>query len=172
MKFWMATLIAGLITATAAFTLHADQTALASGKAGRTVWDGVYTQDQAKRGGQIYAAHCVNCHGETLQGNASAGALSGPGFTADFDGAGLGEIFDRTRKTMPDDNPGTMSRQQIADVLAFVLSFNKFPAGDTELPTQTDVLNQIKFLATKPTGDRLPRAGVTPRASSFQVDRR
>jgi hypothetical protein len=71
---------------------------------------------------------------------------------ADFNGASLGEMLDRTRQTMPDDNPGTMSRQQIADVLTYVLSVNKFPAGESELPTQAELLNQIKFLATKPTG--------------------
>ncbi len=116
------------------------------------MWDGVYTDAQAKRGGQVYAAHCLNCHGEALQGDGTATALTGPGFMADFNGASLGEMLDRTRTTMPDDNPGTMSRQQIADVLTYVLSVNKFPAGEAELPTQAEVLNQIKFLATKPTG--------------------
>ena len=118
----------------------------------RSVWDGVYTDAQAKRGGQVYAVSCQNCHGEALQGDGTATALTGPGFMADFNGATLGEILDRTRTTMPDDNPGTMSRQQIADVLTYMLYVNKFPAGAAELPTQPEVLSQIKFLATKPTG--------------------
>jgi mono/diheme cytochrome c family protein len=150
MKTWMFSMAMGGLTVAAAFTpLRAQQGA--SG-AGRSVWDGVYTESQAKRGGQVYASQCVNCHGNTLQGDGPASALTGPGFTADFDGANLGEMLDRTRTTMPEDKPGTMSRQQVADVLAYVLSFNKFPAGETELPTQAEALNQIKFLATKPTG--------------------
>jgi len=120
---------------------------------GRSVWDGVYTEAQARRGGQVYAAHCMSCHGDTLQGDGPANALAGPNFTADFNGATLGEMVDRTRRTMPDDNPGTLSRQQVTDVLAYVLSVNKFPAGETELPSQAEVLNQITFLASKPTSD-------------------
>ncbi len=118
---------------------------------GRSVWDGVYTDAQAKRGGQVYGAHCRNWHGDPLQGDGSASALRGPTFTADFNGVTLAELVDRTRRTMPDDNPGTMSRQQIADVVAYVLSVNKFPAGEVELPTQAEALTQIMFLATKPT---------------------
>jgi mono/diheme cytochrome c family protein len=117
--------------------------------AGRTVWDGVFTEAQAKRGEKVYAAKCVICHVETLLGDGTATALTGPGFLANWDGVLLGEMVDRTRTTMPDDDPGTLSRQQVADVLAFVLKFNNFPAGETELPTQAEALNQIKFVATK-----------------------
>jgi quinoprotein glucose dehydrogenase len=135
----------------AAFALCARPSA-ARQESVRSIWDGVYTDAQAERGRQIYETRCVNCHGESLQGVGEASALTGPGFSADFNGATLGDILERTRKTMPQDHPGTMSRQQVADVLAFVFSFNKFPAGGAELPTQTEALNQIKFLATKPTG--------------------
>ena len=128
----------------------------------RSVWDGVYNAAQAKRGGQVYAVSCQTCHGDALQGDGTATALTGPGFMADFNGVTLGEMLDRTRTTMPDDNPGTMSRQQIADVLTYVLSVNKFPAGAAELPTQAEVLNQITFLATKPTGQTQDRARRRP----------
>ena len=119
----------------------------------RTVWDGVYNDAQAKRGAKIYTDACGRCHGEALQGDGTASALIGPGFLSDFDGVTLGEIVDRTRKTMPEDDPGTMSRQQIADVMTYVLSVNKFPAGEAELPAQADVLSQIKFVATRPKGN-------------------
>jgi mono/diheme cytochrome c family protein len=141
------------MTATAAAMLIAAAAVVRAQQApsaGRTVWDGVYSDGQSKRGAQVYAKSCVNCHGDNLQGDGSASALSGPGFLADFNGASLGEMVDRTRQTMPDDNPGSMSRQQITDVLVYVLHFNKFPAGDADLPTQAEVLNQIKFLASKP----------------------
>lgn len=120
--------------------------------AGRTVWDGVFTEAQAKRGEKVYAAKCVNCHLDTFLGDGTATALTGPGFLANWDGVLIGEMVDRTRSTMPDDDPGTLSRQQVADVLAFVLKFNKFPAGETELPTQAEALNQITFVATKAEG--------------------
>ena len=116
----------------------------------RTVWDGIYNDAQSTRGAKIYKDSCARCHGETLQGDGTAGALSGPGFLSDFDGVTLADIVDRTRKTMPDDDPGTMSRQQIVDALTYVLSANKFPKGDRELPTQADVLSQITFVAVRP----------------------
>lgn len=121
---------------------------------GRTVWDGVYTEAQAKRGEKVYAARCVKCHAETLVGDGTATALTGTGFAGNWDGVSLGELVERTRNTMPDDEPGTLSRQQVADVVAFVLNFNRFPSGETELPTQAEALNQIKFVATKTGGDR------------------
>ena len=48
------------------------------------------------------------------------------------------------------------ARQQIADVLSFVLSVNKLPAGDVELPRQSELLSPIKFLAQRPSGDPPP----------------
>jgi hypothetical protein len=54
------------------------------------------------------------------------------------------------------DKPGTLSRQQIADVLSYVLSVNKLPAGDVELPRQSELLAPITFLAQKPSGDPPP----------------
>jgi len=146
MRRWFFIMIPGAIALASLVTARAQEPA-----AGRSVWDGVFTAAQAKRGGDVYAQHCLECHGETLQGDGTASALAGPGFRDDFNGVKLSEMLDRTRKTMPDDKPGTMSRQQIADVLAYVFSVNKFPAGDAELPTQAELLNQITFLATKPT---------------------
>src|SRR4029453_4060054 len=150
MRRWFLILMPGAIAFAALASVRAQQPDAGAG--GRSVWDGVYTAAQAKRGGDVYAEHCLECHGETLQGDGTASALAGPGFKDDFNGVKLGEMLDRTRKTMPDDKPGTMSRQQIADFLAYVFSVNKFPAGEAELPTQAEVLNQITFLATKPTG--------------------
>jgi mono/diheme cytochrome c family protein len=149
MKYWMAPLAAaGLLILSVA--LRAQQPA----GGGRTVWDGVYSDPQVKRGTVVYEKYCVKCHGEQLMGDGTASALTGTGFMADFNGVTLGELVDRTRQTMPDDDPGSMSRQQITDVIAYVLNFNKFPSGETDLPPQAEVLNQIRFLAAKPSADR------------------
>jgi mono/diheme cytochrome c family protein len=158
MKSWMLPMaIVSMTTVAALVALRAQEA-----PGGRSVWDGVYNPAQAKRGGQVYSVSCQNCHGDALQGDGTATALTGPAFMADFNGVTLGEMLDRTRTTMPDDNPGTMSRQQIADVLTYVLSVNKFPAGAAELPTQAEVLNQITFLATKPTGKTQERSRRRP----------
>ena len=116
----------------------------------RTVWDGVYTGEQATRGEALYGEHCVRCHGANLQGNGEgAKPLTDAAFKSSWNGVPLGAMFDRVRLSMPQDKPGSMSRQQVADLLAFILRENKFPAGDTELVRQTDLLNAIAFKAEK-----------------------
>lgn len=116
----------------------------------RSVWDGVYSKDQAERGKTVYAANCLRCHGESLEGGGPVRPLTGLEFFANWNGVTLADMAERTRVSMPLDGPGVLSRQQVVDVLAFVLSVNKFPAGETELPRQPEVLGQIMFLATKP----------------------
>lgn len=117
----------------------------------RSVWDGVYTDEQAKRGEPVYQKECGACHGDQLTGGESAPPLSGGAFLANWNGLTLADLFDRIRKTMPQTTPGKLTRQQYADLLAFMLSVNKFPAGKTELYRQSEMLREIRFEATKPT---------------------
>jgi cytochrome c len=116
----------------------------------RSVWDGVYTEEQAKRGEPIYKKECASCHGASLTGGESSPPLSGGAFFANWNGLTLGDLFERIRKTMPQTAPGKLTRQQNADVLAFMLSVNKFPAGKTELYRQTEMLKEIRFDWKKP----------------------
>ena len=116
----------------------------------RSVWDGVYSEAQAKRGDAVYRQSCASCHGAALEGIETAGPLTGARFTANWNGVTVGDMFERVRVSMPNDRPGTLSRQQTADVLAYVFSVNRFPAGKAELARQTELLRQIKFDATKP----------------------
>jgi len=115
-----------------------------------SVWDGVYTDDQAARGGAGFTAHCANCHGADLGGTGEAPALSGPKFLSDFDGLSLGDLFDRIRTTMPQDNPGSLPRDQVADILAYLLKANALPAGSKELDRRSEYLKAIGFSATNP----------------------
>lgn len=115
----------------------------------RTVLDGVYTEEQARRGETIYLEHCLRCHGPKLLGGNEVGALTGPVFNGNWNGVPLGQMLDRVRVTMPLDKPSTMSRQQIADVLSYIFSYNKIPAGKTELPRQAEMLNLIEYKAPK-----------------------
>ena len=116
----------------------------------RSVWDGAYTEEQAKRGEALYRKNCSTCHGAMLTGGESASPLTGATFFSNWNGLGLDELFERIRRSMPQDKPGKLSRQVNADILAYVLSVNKFPAGKTELPAQSEFLKSIKFESTKP----------------------
>jgi mono/diheme cytochrome c family protein len=116
----------------------------------RSVWDGVYTQEQAERGHSLYTQHCAPCHGDKLTGGETEPPLAGGEFLANWSGLTVGDLFERIRRSMPQDDPGRLSRQQNADVLAYLLSFNKFPDGKTELARDTEQLKQIRIEATKP----------------------
>jgi cytochrome c len=115
-----------------------------------SVWDGVYTDDQAKRGQPLYNRHCASCHGEQLTGGEDSPPLTGAAFLANWNGLTVGDLFERIRVSMPQDRPGRLTRQQNADILAFVLSANQFPPGKTELGTDTERLKQIRFEPKNP----------------------
>jgi mono/diheme cytochrome c family protein len=116
----------------------------------RTVWDGVFTEAQATRGAAVYKATCARCHGDALAGKDDAAPLSGKEFMASYNGSPLSGMFTKIRTSMPDDEPGTLKPEETADVVAYILQFNKFPAGTDELPADTTRLKTIKFEATKP----------------------
>ena len=115
----------------------------------RDTWDGVFTADQAARGGEIYGGMCASCHGPQLGGIDAAPALNGGSFYANWNGISLFDMADRVRKSMPANTPGIMSRQQVVDVLAYIFSRNGMPAGDEELPRQTSYLRGILFKAQR-----------------------
>ena len=116
----------------------------------RSVWDGVYTADQEKRGAEQYAANCTKCHGDDLLGVGEAAPLTGSTFLANWDGLTLGDLGERIFRTMPQNNPGTLTRLQVADIMTHILSYDGFPAGKTELDSKPEVLSQIRFEAQKP----------------------
>ncbi|HEV3036462.1 MAG TPA: c-type cytochrome [Candidatus Angelobacter sp.] len=115
-----------------------------------SVWDGVYTTEQAKRGEEVYAAHCTTCHGVKLEGVEDAPSLTGKSFLDGWDGLTLGALFEKIRKKMPRDNPGQLSRQQYLDAVAYLLSANKIPEGKSELPQELEPLKLIRIDAVKP----------------------
>jgi mono/diheme cytochrome c family protein len=121
---------------------------VAAAQAPPTVWDGVYTEEQAKRGGGLYQVNCAPCHGDTLLGAEAAPPLVGDQFNSTWDGVPLIDLLNRIRTTMPQTAPGTLSSAQAADVLAYILQFGKFPAGDAPLASQT--VGAAAFRAFKP----------------------
>ena len=116
----------------------------------RTVWSGVYTDTQAQRGQAAYAANCEKCHGPQLTGTGEAKPLAGPEFLSAWAGLTLGDLFDRTRTTMPMDAPKSLTPETYADVLAYVLKFNGFPAGQSELAHRSEMLAGVRIEAFRP----------------------
>jgi mono/diheme cytochrome c family protein len=117
--------------------------------AGSSVWDGVFTEEQVKRGAIAYQKECASCHGTALEGGDMTPPLVGGGFTSNWNDLTIGDLFERIRNTMPLDVPGRLSRQQNADVIALILKSNAWPSGATELPPDAGALKQVRIEATK-----------------------
>ena len=114
-----------------------------------SVRDGVYSAEQARKGEALYRQECASCHGEKLEGRGQAPPLTGADFIMDWNGMTVGDLFEKMQTSMPADQPGHLSREQNATLLAFILSANQFPAGAAELSTDGERLQQIRFEAAK-----------------------
>ncbi len=123
--------------------------ALLAQSSSASVWEGVFTEEQVKRGSASYQRECSNCHGAALEGGDMTPPLVGGGFTSNWNDLTLGDLSERIRLTMPLDSPGKLSRQQNVDVIAFILKTNAWPSGTTELPPEVGTLKRIKIQATK-----------------------
>jgi mono/diheme cytochrome c family protein len=124
----------------------AQDPAAASAKS--STWDNVYSKEQATKGETLYNDQCARCHGTNASG-ADAPALAGAEFAANWDALTVDQLFDRIRNTMPQDNPQTLSREDTAALVAYVLDKNGFPAGDAALPAAGGALAKITYTATK-----------------------
>src|ERR1700722_9990520 len=103
-----------------------------------SVWDGVYTAGQAKRGADVYAKACASCHRHQLEGEGQAPPLSGSDFTGKWDKQMADDLFETVQASMPADKPGSLTRAQNTDVLAYIFQMNQFPEGTAELPSDAE----------------------------------
>ena len=115
---------------------HADE-------APRSVWDGVFTLEQAQRGELIYLSECQTCHAADMRGGPAAGALRGVTFQFLWRDRTVADLFNAMREKMPPGCPGTLADQAYLDVLAAILKQNEFPAGEQEIEADEDVLSSI-----------------------------
>ena len=115
-----------------------------------TTWDGVYTDTQADRGEKLYAGRCAKCHGDALQGVEAAPALAGTTFYGNWDGESLDALFERMRTSMPLDRPGSLTRAENTDLLAYILRVARFPAGARMLDAQGGALTRIRIVMYRP----------------------
>jgi S-disulfanyl-L-cysteine oxidoreductase SoxD len=143
-------IVIAAITFSCAAALGLARPALHAQTTTKTVWDGVYTTDQAKRGRAQFNDQCASCHGPEMNGGEMAPPLAGSAFLSNWDGETAGSLEERIRISMPQGAEGTLSRQQVADIIASVFAANDMPAGTTELPKELEILKQIQITAKKP----------------------
>ena len=115
----------------------------------KTVWAGIYTEAQAVAGETLYVDHCAKCHGEELAGIEQAPALVGSTFAQKWHRATVQKLFERV-EAMPPTAPKSLTAKQYADVLAFLLSANEFPAGETPLVADRSALTEITITSAPP----------------------
>jgi S-disulfanyl-L-cysteine oxidoreductase SoxD len=141
---------------TLAASLLAAAQAPVSSRAAR---DGVYSDEQARRGQAVYKDKCASCHGAALAG-ANAPPLAGDAFLAVWGGP-VSELVDKIQHTMPQDDPGKLTRPQSTDIVAYMLQAGKFPAGRAELSADAAAQKTISLVAgyTTPPASVVSAAG-------------
>jgi mono/diheme cytochrome c family protein len=107
-----------------------------------------YTAEQAERGKTAYASNCVSCHGQNLISATYGTPLAGEYFDGKWVGKSVGALFAKAHDTMPPSRPKSLPVETYADIVAYILQVNGLAAGDAELPTDLDQLNQMTI--TKP----------------------
>ena len=108
-----------------------------------SVWEGVYTKEQAARGKTRYFASCAVCHGSQLQGDSDSPELAGKSFMKRWGDQSVGTLFAFASTQMPVGRPGSLGVQGYADVIAHILATNGFPDGQQELPPNAQALDRI-----------------------------
>jgi mono/diheme cytochrome c family protein len=96
---------------------------------------GVFTLAQAARGRDVYAGTCKSCHTPADQAGSSFNQL--------WRGRPLSQLYTYVATKMPQNDPGSLSPNDAADVVSYLLFINKLPVGATELPPDADSLAHI-----------------------------
>ncbi len=112
-----------------------------------SVREGVYTSAQASSGAALYKKNCESCHGATLEGRGQIPPLAGADFLMQWSGQTLGDLFEKQQTSMPADRPGQLSGAENAEIVAYLLQYNQYPAGAVELAASAEALRGIKIEA-------------------------
>ena len=102
---------------------------------------GVFTEEQAELGAEIYAASCAGCHGAALGGG--FGPRLRPLDPSVYLDQPLSVVFAYMRASMPYDAPGSLAVEDYAAVLAYVLQESGYPYGEEPLPADDKALDAI-----------------------------
>ena len=126
----------------------------------KTIWDGIYTEEQARRGEQVFKAECSYCHRDDLTGGflddgvGRAPALAGPrafgsSLVERWKDLTLTDMVASIAATMPQQRPTSLTLQAYVDVVGYLFSKNNIPAGSVELPFDVETLGQLLITQKK-----------------------
>jgi cytochrome c len=117
----------------------------------RSALEGVYTFEQADRGRILYSRHCVACHVADLTGrlaDATAQAvppLGGVDFQRKWRGRTLIALWEQQYLCQRRDAGVALKGKESAELVAFILNVNGYPAGVSELPDTKWPLASIRL---------------------------
>ena len=97
----------------------------------------LYTEAQAEEGAKVWTATCSGCH--------ESKDVTSADFKTKWVGRSLFELYEQIRTTMPDDGPGTLTRDQYLHSVVYILKLNGLPAGDTPLVADSVTMSALKF---------------------------
>jgi mono/diheme cytochrome c family protein len=144
-RFLLATAL-GLIAFALGLRASGEWTEAASQKATvSSVWNGVYTGAQADRGKSAYETQCSFCHLSDLRGQGFAPPLIEDAFLQRWSDGNLGDLFTIVKLTMPQDKPASLGDREYADIVAYLLKANQYPAGQQELAPEPAALKEVTF---------------------------
>ena len=124
-------LVPFVTTACAGLTVSEPSTPVSESMA--TVWDGVFSQEQAAEGAAQYELSCLACHSADLRGSSTSPSLVGGGFLFFWQDKPLSELFTTIQTRMPTDAPNSLPIRTYLNILSYILEANKFPAGGSDL---------------------------------------
>ncbi len=108
-----------------------------------SVWDGVYSAQQAELGAAQYRESCALCHAEDLRGDSNSPSLVGVSFLFLWENKSLHELFTAIRTEMPTGAPNSLPEQTYLNILAYIMAANDFPPGELELGAGPAELGQV-----------------------------
>jgi mono/diheme cytochrome c family protein len=148
------------LTVVAIFAVRASaQDSTAAAIPERPLTSGVYSAKQVERGEGVYKTSCQSCHAKS--------EYTGDKFKVAWVSKTAFDIFNQVRTEMPEDNPGSLERQEYVDVIAYIFSLNSYPAGADDLPGDDEGLKKIRIDNPPPsTASRsVPRGTAHPRVT-------
>ena len=99
------------------------------------------------RGERDYGRSCERCHGVDLTGDPTTEvpALQSAPFIEQWQGKTLKDLFDVIKRSMPADEPDSLTTRAYVDIVAYLLSANHFPGGSQELSREPGDLEKVRI---------------------------
>ena len=135
---WLARLpVVGALAASTLFAALAQRGAAQTEAPPRSTLSGVYNAEQATRGEETYFSLCVACHPAAMH--------MGPTFATAWAGRPLSDLYDAVKDRMPKNEPGTLTPEESAQLVAYLLKINDVPAGEDALLPEVETLKKIRI---------------------------